>query len=524
MKRESDDVRILSSSGAIRTATVAFGRFILASARPYILILCAIAFMIQGCGNSDESPRYQAEKALFKARKLREDLASGTIKEPFLERAIESFRDVVAEYRDDMHEVEGLEEIVVSAQMDLAELEFRTSRYQDSRKDFEEAITLAEGVPPARANAIYSCGVISEEIHEAESAISYYERFVREYFAEDNFTETASWNREYLIVPLTLSKLYGGLGKANEAARWLQQAQVLYSMLIEATDSEAVRKGARFNLLTAYLEGKKWRRSIEHIEELTRLYAGGPDIPGLLFIEAMVTDSGFGKSSEAIDQYEKIQQTYPDSREAPRALLAAADIHKRDGRYEEALALYRTVAQRYRNATAETVQAEWQIAEILAAQGKWSEASLKYKEIYQNYPTTEQGLKAPLALIENYLEKNERDAARAAYEQALQHYERLISSQVPPLVKVLAESHIVTAHGKMGRWEDAAASLLQLPDKYPRYPRFWGNYLMAASIYEKELKSPDRAIEALEQCMERYPGTALAAEAEKQYTRLTKNR
>ena len=244
----------------------------------------ALILLLQGCGNSDESPRYQAEKALFKARKMREDLASGAIKDPFLDRAIDSFGDIVKDYRDDMLEVEGLEEIVVSAQMDLAELEFRTGRYEASRKDFEEAITLAEGVPPARANAIYSCGVISEEMREPERAIEYYERFVEEYFTDDNFTQTASWNEQYLIVPLTIHKLYSGLGKKDEAVGWLGRTEKLYTQLIDSTDRETVRKGARYNLLTTYLEGKKWERAVEHIEELKHIYADGPDIPGLILV------------------------------------------------------------------------------------------------------------------------------------------------------------------------------------------------------------------------------------------------
>ncbi|MCK4349611.1 MAG: tetratricopeptide repeat protein, partial [Candidatus Krumholzibacteria bacterium] len=383
------------------------------------ILFLALILLLQGCGNSDESPRYQAEKALFKARKMREDLASGTIKDPFLDRAIESFGDIVKNYRDDMLEVEGLEEIVVSAQMDLAELEFRTRRFEASRKDFEEAIPLAAGVPPARANAIYSCGVISEDMREPEKAIEYYERFVEEYFTDENFVVTAGWNTRYLIIPLTLHGLYVKMGKIDEAAGWLDRAEQLYTRLIDRTESEAIRKETRYNLLTAYLQGRKWQRSIEHIKELKRLYPEGLDMPGLLFLEAKLTDEGFGKPSQAIDQYKSVQETYPDSREAPRALLAAADIHLREKRHDEALAIYRTVVDSYRDATAEMVQAEWQIAVILAAQGHWNEASLKYKEIYQNFPRSKQGLRAPIVLITHYREKNEQDAARAAYEQAL---------------------------------------------------------------------------------------------------------
>jgi tetratricopeptide (TPR) repeat protein len=485
------------------------------------LLFLALILLLQGCGNSDESPRYQAEKALFKARKMREDLTSGTIKDPFLDRAIESFGDIVKNYRDDMLEVEGLEEIVVSAQMDLAELEFRTGRYEASRKDFKEAITLAEGVPPARANAIYSCGVISEEMREPERAIEHYERFVEEYLKPENIVNTANWNTRYIVIPLTLHGIYARLGKTDEATGWLDRSEQLYTLLIDRTESETIRKETRYNLLTAYLQGRKWKRSLDHIDELKRLYAEGPDMPGLLFIEAMITDEGYGRPAQAIDQYKKIKETYPDSREAPRALLAAADIHLREKRYDEALALYRMVTENYRDAGAETVQAEWQIASILTTQGNWNEASLKYKEIYQNFPRTEQGLKSPLAIIKNYRKKKEQAAARAAYEQALDHYERLISSQVPARVKIMAESHIVTAHSEMEHWEEAADRLLVLPDRYPGYPGFWGNYLIAASIYEKELGSPDRAAEVLKQCMDRFPGTTLAAEAEKRYTRLT---
>ena len=43
---------------------------------------------------------------------------------------------------------------------------------------------------------------------------------------------------------------------------------------------------------------------------------------------------------------------------------------------------------------------------------------------------------------------------------------------------------------------------------------------MAASIYEKELKDSKRATETLRICMERYPGSPVAVEAEKQYRRI----
>ena len=69
-------------------------------------------------------------------------------------------------------------------------------------------------------------------------------------------------------------------------------------------------------------------------------------------------------------------------------------------------------------------------------------------------------------------------------------------------------------------WNKAVERLLELPDRYPFYEQFKGNYLYAASICEKELKDPERAKSILKKCMEKYPGTGLSAEAERQLKRL----
>jgi tetratricopeptide (TPR) repeat protein len=476
--------------------------------------------LILGCGDGENTKRYDAEKSLFNARKMRDDIFRGSIREPFLEKAIRNYRDIVTEYSGSMAEIEGLDEIVVTAQMELAELEFRTGLLDEALEDFDKAIDLAGDIPPARANALYSCGVINEELRNPEGAIAYYERFAGDYLADSRLPGTARMNMRYLVTPLKLFGLHGSIGNEEEAAAWLGRAEEIYNLMIQNEQNEAIRKEISFNLLTVYLQGRQWKRSIEYIEELEKAYGDDQNRPSLVFVEATVEKDGFGNDDGAFNLFMTIYGEYPKSVEAPRALLAAADIRFNEKRYAEAREFYRKVIDEYFDSTPEVVQAEWQTARLLEKSGKWSDASLKYKEIYQNYPRTEQGLKSPLMIIRNYRDKDQPDAARAAYNQAVEHYERLISSQDPAAVKILAESHLVTAHADMGRWEEAADLLLRLPEKYPGYPRFRGNYLMAASIYEKELGDSKRAAETLRICMERYPGSPLAAEAERQYRRL----
>jgi tetratricopeptide (TPR) repeat protein len=488
-----------------------------------ILLLLSFAFawsMIPGCAGRENTKSYEAEKALYEARKLRDDLFRGSIRKPFLERALQSYRDIVNEYRDGMDDIEGLPLVVVSAQMELAELEFRTGMFRESLEDFDRAIDLADDFPSARANAIYSCGVINEEMRNPEGAIAYYERFAGDYLTESLLSRTARMNMRYLVVPLKLFSLYTSVESGEKAARWLENAEEIFRFLIDNEQHEGMRKEISFNLLTVYLQGQRWKRAIEYIDELEKTYGEDQNSPSLTFIRAMVEKEGFGNADGAFDIYMTVYDKYPKSAEAPRALLAAADIRFSEKRYDEAKGLYRKVIEEYPDSTPEVVQAEWQTAKLLEAGGSWGDASLKYKEIYQNYPTSEQGLQAPLVIIRNYRDKNQMDAARAAYGQAVEHYEHLVSSQVAPAVKILAESHLVTAHSDMEQWEAAADLLLRLPDKYSGYTRFRDNYLMAASIYEKELGDTQRAAEALRICMERYPGSPLAEEAEKQYRRI----
>jgi tetratricopeptide (TPR) repeat protein len=484
------------------------------------LTVLITVLLIAGCGDKERNARYDAEKTLFGARKMRGDLFQGPIEEAFLQRALDSYRGIVADYSGRMYEVEGLAEIVVSAQMELAELEFNTGMFEVARSDFERALDLARDIPPAKANALYSCAVISEEMKEPERAAAYYERLAEEFLGMSQLATTARMNTRYLVAPLKLFALYHSMNENAQASAWLGRAEEMYRSMIESERDEAILKEIRFNLLTAYLQGAKWNRSLEYIRELEETYRGERDAPALLFLEAKVKKDGVGDIAGARELFRKIYDTYGKSQEAPRALLAAADIHFSEGAYDQAEQLYKRVVDEYPASAAEVVQAEWQRAQVLEQRGRWGDASLKYKSIYQYYPGTEQGLQAPLMIIKNYRSKKQWDAAKAAYEQAIEHYERLISSQAPAAVKILAESHLVTAHADMERWEEAISLLLRLPDEYPRHPRFRENYLIAASIYERELGDPAKAAETLRICMERYPGTPLAAEAEKQYRRL----
>lgn len=479
--------------------------------------ICAV--IVASCG--EDSRRYDAEKALFETRKMREQLVRGRSSPAFIDRIVSAYRAIVDEYAGETDRVDGLGEIVVSAQMELAEFEFQSGRLEEAIVDFDAAYRLAEHEPAARANALYSTAFISETIGDDREAVERYERFYNEFLGEDSLLATARMNSRYLITPLKLADLHARSGNAEETGSWLEAAERTYRVAVADAEDPALVKEMRFNLLTTYLKGERWNAALALIGDLKERYGNDRDLPGLSFIEAKIYRDGFDDTTRALAILRRIPERYPESPEAANALMTAGGMEFAAGRYEEARKLYRSVVDTFGRADEQIVESSWQLARIAETRGDWVDASLHYKLIYTKHPGTIQGLEAPLRIANHYRDRNEREAAASAYRRAIEHYEGLASSRISEEVRMMAEEYIVRAFAEQEKWRQAADRLLELPDRYPRYRRFGENYLRAASIYERELNDPERAATILQDCMSRYPDTELAAEAEKQYKRIT---
>lgn len=492
--------------------------------RPRLSIGVALAglALLAACGSDRGEPRYAAEKLLFKARKLREDVVAGGMKPEFVPRALDAYRAVVTAYVDSAATNAGLETIVVTAQMELAELEFRARLLRESRADFERAIEIARRTPPARANALYSAGVISEELGEYDRAIGFYERFHQAFLPPDSLASTARMNPRYLAAPLKIAELERRAGRDGEADRWCREAERIYRRLLETETEPGLVKETRFNLLATLVQRRAWKDALALAGELEGLYPEPGDRSAVRFVEAKILESGAGDAARARETYVAVTDAYPKEREAALALLAAAAIDHGRGRAADERRLLERIVAEYGERVSEVVEAHWRLAVLDESAGKWEDASLRYKSIYTNYPETLQGFEAPLRVAASYASKGERDAADGAYERAIEQYRRLAGERYRLSTRVMAEEYLVRALVETKRWREASDALLALPDRYPDYAPFRENYLRAASIQERELKNPAAAARLLEACAAKYPGTDLARAAEKELARLAR--
>jgi TolA-binding protein len=488
--------------------------------RATAFILTAALVLLAACSGEHGSPRYAAEKKLFKARKMRDDLITGGMKTEFVGRTSDAYRGIVNEYGGAARTVPELEDIVISAQMELGELEYRGGLLREARGDFERALALAPNVPAARANALYSAGVISEELEEPDSASAYFTRFFDGFLGVDSIASTVRMNPRYLVTPLKLAGLSVGLGDQGKADRWLMEAERIYLQVIAREKDPGLVRETRYNLLSTYLQQKRWSTALAFAKEIEALYRNPQDLSSILYIEARIYQDGFGDPARALALYLSVAGSYPKEREAPDALLAAAKIHEKALRLDQAASLYGTVIDSFKSRASEVVEAQWQLAHIDELKGDFESASLRYHSIYTDYPETVQGFEAPLRIASNYREHGSADAARSACNRALEHYDGLASGDHPMATKIMAEEYSVRALVEDKRWDEAAQRLIALPDRYPDHPPFRENYLRAASIYEKNLGDRERAIATLETCSAKFPGTSLARAADQELARL----
>ncbi|MBN2184716.1 MAG: tetratricopeptide repeat protein [Candidatus Krumholzibacteriota bacterium] len=482
-----------------------------------VLLMAAMVF---ACSSEEKSLLYKAEKELFHARKLNRELPSGTTNREFVDRTVESYRSIVDRYSSYADSVDGMELIVVSSQMELAELEFRTGSLKSAIDDFQKAYSISGNIPKARANALWSSAFISEQIGDIPSAISLFEKFSDEFLGSGDIEKTSMMNRRYLLVPIRLSKLYLGPDMKNKRSAWLSRGEMIYRDIISTTADPSLLKETRFNLVTALLEQRKWDSAMALLKEMEEQYPTVKDRPSIMFIEAKIEMDGFGNQDKAASILTAIIKEFPDSQETVTALLMLGQIHQEAKRYDEAEKIYNQVIKEHASSASGVVEATWQLANISDKRGNWVDASLHYKSIYTSFPTTFQGMESPLMIAMHFEKLGEADAAKNAYERALEHYDMMTAKEYDAGIRIKAEEYFIRTLSLQKKWEKTAERLLSLPARYPQYPRLAQSFLTAASIYEKELGDKGKAVEALERCVEMYPESNVSKEAEKHINRM----
>ena len=216
------------------------------------------------------------------------------------------------------------------------------------------------------------------------------------------------------------------------------------------------------------------RRTVEAWREFVRLYPSHAEAPAVALRTAELLFQR-GRLREAIDADRAFLEKFPQHEQAPAAQDRIARAHLQLGEFDKAIAEWQVLLGRWPN-HALWAQAQRNVAAASFAKGRAAFDEKKYAD------------------------------ARTALEAFLVAFP--VDPQAPVAQRLLGE-----IHAQERRHAEAVEAWRLVASKYPESPEAPAAQLRIAATYEGPLADLDRALEAYEEIVKRWPGSPQAGEA-----------
>jgi TolA-binding protein len=132
-------------------------------------------------------------------------------------------------------------------------------------------------------------------------------------------------------------------------------------------------------------------RAREAFEQVAQRYPQSDGAPGAYYHLGRLTMEGAPTAAaleDAMAQFTRVQRLYPRSAWVPQALYGTSLVHRRAGRFAEAVDAGRRVALEYPNSEA-APGAHFQVGEVLALMGEPRPAMEEFQQIRNRFPASE---------------------------------------------------------------------------------------------------------------------------------------
>ncbi len=490
------------------------------NARP--TLLAALSILVLGCGDDDLGLRYRAERDLYGARREIRRLTSNpdaagamqqlAIADNFV-RVGNRYRDVG---RDDPSPSEATrstrriaanalllatEHYAAAGELDRAMeivLDVRTSWQDDPSIAMAAQTQLVEflqrngdpdevlaalwdlaAYPPvspegAVRHPVFNAPMVAVRVAGADGsrapvaevrarAIGFYEDI------------HGSWTRRTpaLLADLHRSTLLEGRGEWRAAGRLLENALEAYpDSVLAAQDAASI----------AFRTARIYLRDRRDPEAATRML----------------------NRTRAID---------PESGAAGDATMGLAALAYETGDPARAIALYREVVESRRFDKERAPVAQFSLARVLQAEGRWEEALTAYQACRASYPKTPEGLEVPFVIAAHHVTLGEPETARAELARASIEFRNVIDTFPGTVEAFTAYRYLTRALLEQEDWSGAVLTMREFAEAFPNREEAPVALLEAASVTRSNLEDATGSDAILGLIEERYPNTRFAAEA-----------
>lgn len=169
----------------------------------------------------------------------------------------------------------------------------------------------------------------------------------------------------------------------------------------------------------------------------------------------------------SIQAFQKIADRFPGSPKAAESLFVVANLKIQQKKYDEAHATLTKIIQNYSGMGTNAPEARDGIARLYQVAGDWEKAELMYWELAEYNPLSEKGLLAPVNVIRHYKALKNEKKAQAAYEKAVDFYERTLKQVGPIQAAVGVKNGLAVAAMTFGDWRKAIDTWKSIARDFP---------------------------------------------------------
>jgi TolA-binding protein len=193
--------------------------------------------------------------------------------------------------------------------------------------------------------------------------------------------------------------------------------------------------------------------------------------------------------------------------------FAIARLYMSQKEYDKARTQLKGMLRKYAKAQVVLPEILFMMGTTYEIQGRFDLALEQYKKLIDTYPLSKRGFGLPFVIGDYYRQQNMPEKMRAAFDDAIKHYEGLAQKYSDSPVALRSLMMVASSYAQMRQWQKSVDTLETIVTKFHGKTPLDGVLLQAAVVYKKDLNNSVRAKAALERLIKDYPGSNLAPTA-----------
>lgn len=287
---------------------------------------------------------------------------------------------------------------------------------------------------------------------------------------------------------LKMGEIYFNAQKYNESRVIISHVNPFLS-----ADNEKMR--ALYYKTMGYVIQNAEDKALPGYQEFTSAYKGNAMAEGLPFAMGNMY-LGLGKPTDAIRYFDESVSQYPQGRLVGLSVVSKAQAEVSLKNFQEALNTFQSYLAKNPSPDVAVV-AQFGLAGIYKDTGKWDEAIAAYKAVTDKFPGTPQATESDFWRAFSTQQKGDSAGALPVFEAFIKNNEK--HALIPAALYYLANAQIA-----VGKRDEGIAMLAMLADTYPDTPPAAASFIVRMQL-AGAAQNAEEASKLARQFIEKYP-------------------